>query len=78
MMKVLQQVSIQNKKKLQQAFLSLIVLNLSLQCILPGNNAKSSNYHLIKTIHKREFQFSISTKSKDAQISQIICFLKCV
>lgn len=25
-------------------------------------------------MHKRDFQFSISTKNKDAQLSQIICF----
>lgn len=60
-MKVLHQASIQNKKKLQQAFLSLIVLNLSHQCILPGNNAKSSYDHLIKTQYTKDFQFSIAS-----------------
>lgn len=51
MMTVFQQVSFKKKKhtkKHQQAFLSLIVLNLFHQCMLPGNNAKSSYDHLIK------------------------------
>lgn len=85
-MKVLQQVSIHNKKKLQQAFLSLIVLNLSHQCILPGNNAKSSYGHLIKTQYTKDFQFSIASiptknicfKIKDAQEARLFAFLKCV
>lgn len=85
LMKVLQQVSIKNKKKLQQVFLSLTVLNLSHQCILPRNNAKSSYDHLIKTQYTKEIsslvllvsqqqQKNIHFKIKDAQRSQITCF----
>lgn len=83
MVTVLQQVYFQNKK--QQAFLSLIVLNIFQQCILPGINAKSSYDHLIKSQYTKEISslvLLVSQQKKlfceDAQRSQIICFSLCL
>lgn len=66
MVTVLQQVYFQNKK--QQAFLSLIVLNIFQQCILPGINAKSSYDHLIKSQYTKEISslvLLVSQQKKD-------------
>lgn len=70
---VLQQVSFQNtpkkkKKKRQQAFLSLIVLNIFHQCILPGNNAKSSYDHLIKTQCTKEISSLVLQVSQQKSV----------